>query len=162
MANGLPLPKQCPFFSASLGENDWDSCLMIRSLPPGEAYYGSGDMPVCTHETNKYLECPAFSVWYWRTMLYYTGESVAECINRRMDKPDKKRRAGISQKLRFAVFQRDDFRCVYCGRDPKDGIKLEVDHVHPDSKGGATTIDNLVTSCLDCNRGKGATVLDSE
>ena len=31
---------------------------------------------------------------------------------------------------------------------------LEVDHVEPASKGGTDSIDNLVTACKRCNRGK--------
>lgn len=36
---------------------------------------------------------------------------------------------------------------------------LEVDHIHPFSMGGTDHIDNLVTSCFDCNRGKSDRVL---
>lgn len=62
--------------------------------------------------------------------------------------------------LRFRVLARDDFRCVYCGRTPKnDGVVLEVDHVYPKSKGGKDTMDNLVTACRDCNQGKKDMVL---
>lgn len=38
---------------------------------------------------------------------------------------------------------------------------LEVDHVLPRSEGGGDELENLLTACWDCNRGKGATVLDS-
>lgn len=31
---------------------------------------------------------------------------------------------------------------------------LEVDHIIPKSKGGKETINNLITACFDCNRGK--------
>lgn len=55
---------------------------------------------------------------------------------------------------RFEVFKRDLFTCRYCGRRAPDVI-LEVDHVHPRSQGGDDELLNLVTSCWDCNRGKG-------
>jgi len=61
----------------------------------------------------------------------------------------------ISKGLRFEVFKRDKFTCQYCGRRPPD-VMLEADHVVPASDGGTTTIDNLTTACVDCNRGKGA------
>jgi 5-methylcytosine-specific restriction endonuclease McrA len=35
-----------------------------------------------------------------------------------------------------------------------DGVKLEVDHIKPISKGGKTVLNNLQTLCMDCNRGK--------
>jgi len=59
----------------------------------------------------------------------------------------------LSKKLRFEVFKRDSFKCQYCGNNPPI-VVLEVDHIIPVSKGGPDDIDNLVTSCFDCNRGK--------
>jgi hypothetical protein len=55
--------------------------------------------------------------------------------------------------LRFQVLKRDNNTCVYCGSKPPDAV-LEVDHINPRSKGGATDLSNLVTSCFKCNRGK--------
>lgn len=60
----------------------------------------------------------------------------------------------VSKKLRFEVFKRDGFRCQYCGRTPPEVI-LEADHIIPKSQGGEDIITNLITSCFDCNRGKG-------
>jgi 5-methylcytosine-specific restriction endonuclease McrA len=62
--------------------------------------------------------------------------------------------ADIAVGLRFTVFQRDGFRCRYCGRTPADGALLEADHVLPRSKGGPDTLENLVTACWECNSGK--------
>ncbi len=58
--------------------------------------------------------------------------------------------------LRFHVLKRDHFRCKACGRSPAtvSGLILEIDHILPWSKGGATIIENLQTLCFDCNRGK--------
>ncbi len=69
-------------------------------------------------------------------------------------------RKPLSKRLRFEVFKRDGFKCVYCGATPADGIVLECDHVVPVSDGGADEIENLVTSCFDCNRGKSDIFLD--
>lgn len=63
-------------------------------------------------------------------------------------------RGSVAVGLRFDVFMRDGFRCRYCGRSIDEGIVLHADHVIPESKGGPTTLDNLVTSCMDCNWGK--------
>ena len=57
-------------------------------------------------------------------------------------------------KLRFKIFRRDDFSCVYCGRNPEQGALLQIDHVNPRSNNGKDTEDNLVTACFDCNSGK--------
>jgi len=64
-------------------------------------------------------------------------------------------RKAISKKLRFEVFKRDNFTCQYCGRMAPDVI-LEIDHINPVKNKGTNDILNLVTSCRDCNRGKGA------
>ncbi len=58
--------------------------------------------------------------------------------------------------MRFRVFSRDKFRCVYCGRNPQeDGVKLTIDHVLAISRGGESLFENLVTACQECNLGKG-------
>lgn len=49
------------------------------------------------------------------------------------------------------VLRRDRFRCQYCGsRD-----RLTIDHVHPKSRGGRDTWENLVAACVPCNNRKG-------
>lgn len=64
-------------------------------------------------------------------------------------------RSQMSPGLRFKVLKRDHYRCCICGRSQKeDGVKLEVDHKIPVSKGGKTEMNNLWTLCFECNRGK--------
>jgi hypothetical protein len=59
----------------------------------------------------------------------------------------------VKRSLRFAVLARDSFTCRYCGAQAPH-VYLEVDHVEPKSWGGRDDMDNLVTACFDCNRGK--------
>ena len=66
----------------------------------------------------------------------------------------KKQREGLSLKQRFNIFKRDNYCCQICGRNVRDGVKLEVDHKIPVSKGGKSILSNLWTLCFDCNRGK--------
>ena len=47
---------------------------------------------------------------------------------------------------RAALMRRDNFRCVYCGRRAET-----IDHVHPRSRGGKHTWDNVVAACRRCN-----------
>jgi 5-methylcytosine-specific restriction endonuclease McrA len=56
--------------------------------------------------------------------------------------------------LRLAVFNRDSYRCTYCGSDG-DGVALHCDHVIPRSRGGLSNLKNLTTSCFRCNCSKG-------
>lgn len=71
------------------------------------------------------------------------------------------KRKPISKKLRYEVYKRDSFTCQYCGRSAPDVI-LEIDHIKPIAEGGTNDIINLITSCRDCNRGKGKTPLDDK
>jgi hypothetical protein len=63
-------------------------------------------------------------------------------------------RTGLSKKLRFEIFKRDEFTCSYCGEKPPR-VVLEVDHIVPVVEGGTDEKSNLTTACFDCNRGKG-------
>lgn len=63
-------------------------------------------------------------------------------------------RKPLSKKRRFAILRRDDFTCQYCGRSSPE-VQLHVDHVIPVAVGGTNRRQNLVTSCQDCNLGKG-------
>ncbi|MBO5870140.1 MAG: HNH endonuclease [Clostridia bacterium] len=62
----------------------------------------------------------------------------------------------ISNKLRYQVLKRDNFKCCACGASPaKDPtVELHIDHIIPWSKGGETTLENLQTLCSRCNIGK--------
>jgi 5-methylcytosine-specific restriction endonuclease McrA len=55
---------------------------------------------------------------------------------------------------RHNIFERDKNTCQYCGQvfDRRD---LNLDHVIPRDKGGATTWENIVCSCIPCNTKKG-------
>jgi 5-methylcytosine-specific restriction endonuclease McrA len=55
---------------------------------------------------------------------------------------------------RLNVISRDRSVCCYCG-EKKKLRELNYDHVLPRSRGGKTTWQNIVSSCLSCNRRKG-------
>ena len=55
---------------------------------------------------------------------------------------------------RLNIYARDDFTCQYCSKRPARS-DLNLDHVVPRSLGGKSTWENVVCSCLDCNRRKG-------
>lgn len=64
-------------------------------------------------------------------------------------------------KVRFNVLKRDEFRCRYCGRNPRDDKKvvLHIDHLVARSQGGDDSMGNLVTACEACNLGKSDYIL---
>jgi 5-methylcytosine-specific restriction endonuclease McrA len=51
---------------------------------------------------------------------------------------------------RRGVLRRDGQRCAYCGASAST-----IDHVHPRSRGGKDSWENLVACCLKCNNVKG-------
>lgn len=51
------------------------------------------------------------------------------------------------------LFKRDKFTCQYCQKRP-GSEELTIDHVTPRSHGGATTWENCVVACVDCNSRK--------
>lgn len=71
-----------------------------------------------------------------------------------------KRRQGLSKRLRFEVFKRDQFTCQYCGAHPP-AVVLHIDHIEAVANGGTSDIDNLVTACEACNHGKADIPLSS-
>lgn len=56
----------------------------------------------------------------------------------------------VPDEVRREVWYRDGGRCVICGSDSY----LELDHIIPWSKGGATSVDNLQLLCRKCNSEK--------
>lgn len=70
------------------------------------------------------------------------------------------KRKQLSKMIRFEVFKRDYFTCQYCSRKSPE-VLLEIDHIVPVSENGTNEIDNLLTACFDCNRGKSNKSLNS-
>jgi len=56
-------------------------------------------------------------------------------------------------RTRDNLFERDDYRCQYCGNH-YDPVHLNMDHVIPRDRGGRTSWENIVTSCIKCNSRK--------
>ncbi|AWS46087.1 RNA-guided endonuclease IscB [Streptosporangium sp. 'caverna'] len=47
--------------------------------------------------------------------------------------------------------------CAYCGAQ---NVPLNIDHLHPRSRGGSDRISNLVLACIPCNQAKNATPIE--
>jgi 5-methylcytosine-specific restriction endonuclease McrA len=64
----------------------------------------------------------------------------------------KKRRRNFAANTRNVLI-RDEFKCAYCGCKItlRSGTK---DHIIPESRGGKTTMLNLIASCKPCNSRK--------
>lgn len=59
----------------------------------------------------------------------------------------------ITKVRRLAIYIRDGFCCLYCGRDLKAAKPSEVhlDHLSPREAGGSDDPTNLITACRSCN-----------
>ncbi len=57
----------------------------------------------------------------------------------------------VSNSLRQQILERDRYTCRQCG----SRSYLEMDHIIPLSKGGATSYNNLQVLCRGCNSRKG-------
>lgn len=95
---------------------------------------------------------------------YFDIEEIEEVISRLENKTNERyndkeiwdsicriERAKVTNRMRFAIYNRDGYRCCRCGRKTND---LEIDHIMPISKGGKTHPDNLQTLCKRCNMEK--------
>ena len=49
------------------------------------------------------------------------------------------------------ILDRDNFRCVICGKGKLDGVELHVDHIKPKDLGGQAIIENGQTLCAQHN-----------
>jgi 5-methylcytosine-specific restriction endonuclease McrA len=54
--------------------------------------------------------------------------------------------------LREYLLEKWQRRCAYCG---KEGIPLQVEHIHPRAKNGSNRTSNLTLACEKCNIAKG-------
>jgi len=52
---------------------------------------------------------------------------------------------------RSLVMKRDGYKCLYCGATEN----LTIDHIHPASRGGVDSWENLCSCCGSCNVKKG-------
>jgi len=55
--------------------------------------------------------------------------------------------------LREYLLEKWQRRCAYCG---KGNVPLQIEHIHPRSKGGTDRVGNLTLACEPCNIAKGA------
>lgn len=88
-------------------------------------------------------------------MLELLSDAISERINKKGH--SKRQRGAMTNDLREAIKQRDNYTCQKCGNSvyKEPNLLLEVDHIIPIAKGGKTEANNLQTLCWRCNREKG-------
>jgi len=97
----------------------------------------------------------------WNALSIAEGDETVGLVGRAMKVPrvvvlvayDRVPRRNVRFSRRN-VFVRDHSTCQYCGRNFPSS-ELNLDHVVPRSRGGKTTWENIVCSCVPCNKRKG-------
>ena len=62
----------------------------------------------------------------------------------------------LMQEMKFNrqnLLERDEYKCQYCGKS-RPAKELNMDHVIPRDRGGGTSWENVVISCIRCNSKK--------
>lgn len=62
--------------------------------------------------------------------------------------------AWITPERRQAIYERDNFKCLYCD-DLVEFKNRTIDHIKPQTSGGKHNSDNLGLCCRSCNSIKG-------
>lgn len=63
--------------------------------------------------------------------------------------------AYISESLKTQIRECDCHRCCYClTSEANSGLPMSFDHIHPQSKGGNTSFENVCLACRSCNEYK--------
>lgn len=66
----------------------------------------------------------------------------------------RKQQRAISGAVQQKVWARDEFTCMYCGKEMGD-VQLTVDHFVPLELGGENCMSNYISACRKCNKAKG-------
>ena len=88
------------------------------------------------------------------------GSIVSELVRFDLQKLENPEISGIEYQqgelqgyeVREYLLEKWDRKCTYCGAE---NVPLQVEHIHPKSKGGSNRISNLCLACESCNRKKG-------
>jgi len=57
----------------------------------------------------------------------------------------------FDSKTKEAIFKRDGYKCIICGRGKSEGMEIHADHIKPKDKGGKATVENGQTLCSQHN-----------
>ena len=57
----------------------------------------------------------------------------------------------FSPDVKRQIFERDNYRCVVCGKGRAEGMEIQADHILPKDKGGKAIFENGQTLCSKHN-----------
>jgi predicted restriction endonuclease len=113
--------------------------------------------PIVDWVTEQYLKNhpePPRDVWRGIRHLHQEGKLIKVRKGVYRYDPDQVKDVELfdfSPKVKEAIFKRDNYRCVVCGRGMQDGVEICADHRVPKDKGGNNSVDNGQTLCMEHN-----------
>ena len=156
------------FGKFSIGSSGLDSALLLRKEK--EIFEQKKLKPILDFNFLVCLYCASMSGWiYNQKKAFFSHQQVSDLLTRLDNKNGtfyndreiwealcRVERGKVTNKLRFAIYERDGYCCRRCGKSG-DKVTLEIDHIQPIAKGGKTVYSNLQTLCSECNKNKGDT-----
>ena len=112
--------------------------------------FNPDDYPENENKIVKYMSCSEFG---HLCPAFFVSEGFTET------KDYRSQSRNIPRDILIRVIRRDNSMCQKCSKILLDR-DIEIDHIIPLSKGGATIESNLQVLCFDCNRSKGSKLDD--
>jgi len=88
----------------------------------------------------------------------HTAEGIIECPRKGFYKFtgnfNQTNNNPFTLKQRKKILERDGNKCQWCERTEIEGVRLMIDHIAPQSKGGEATLENGMVLCTQCNNKK--------
>lgn len=159
----FPLPP-IPKYRAKEHNDYLKKCLKTNKLGNGEALdvirRKMFEQQVRNFNPNNYLDNVPYEVIYMSCAIFghlcpvfFSAEGFTET------KEARRRTRSIPRDAIIRVVRRDSSTCQICSKKLLDK-DIEIDHIIPLSRGGATIESNLRVLCFKCNRERGPKSLD--
>lgn len=157
LVEGFPLPP-IPKHRAIEHNEYLKKCLKDNKLADGQTLdplrkkmfkqevrdFNAGDYPNSVPSEVVYMSCGIFG---HLCPVFFSAEGFTETEDLR------RQTRSIPRDLIIRIVRRDDSTCQVCSKKLLDK-DIEIDHIIPLSRGGATIESNLRILCFDCNRKK--------
>lgn len=130
---------------------------LLHGLSPKVEWYPDQDIIWVRNFLRRQAKSPKFLVAAIKSL---DKLKVPEDIRRDFELYNEELLQGVSSSQhssptkRECVLIRDNFRCLYCGKEITDAADYEMDHIVPLARGGKENYLNLASSCRLCNQKK--------
>ena len=141
--------------TSTWGKQECAICKQEFDLPHPNAKYCSKE---CQTKQNKIKQKEKTEKDCWLCNTKFTGRS-----NQKFCSPACRNKA-TEPRTQFAIFNRDKFKCIYCGRSPLNDqdVELTISHIRPWSSSKDDKADNVATCCKECSKEKTSTFIREE